>query len=99
MKNNRNPHITKKKQVPKFGTCFFLYPFKTNSLSSIKTKFSYCFCDAKVLITLHCIFDINQKEFFQKQRNLILTKYPNEPGLMSLASSTDKRQYVREEPF
>lgn len=53
MKNNRNPHITKKKQVPKFGTCFFLYPFKTNSLSSIKTKFSYCFCDAKVLTTFH----------------------------------------------
>ena len=95
MKNNRNPHTTKKKQVPKFGTCFFLYPFKTNSLSSIKTKFSYCFCDAKVLTTFHCAFDINQKEFF----NLILIKYPNELGLMSLASSTDKRQYVREEPF
>lgn len=81
MKNNRNPHITKKKQVPKFGTCFFLYPFKSNSLSSIKTKFSYCFCDAKVLTTFHCAFDINQKEFFSKTKESYSYKIPERTRL------------------
>lgn len=66
MKNNRNPHTKRNRfqNSEPVSFCTLLKPI----LSSIKTKFSYCFYDAKVLTTFYCAFDINQKETFFKQK-------------------------------
>lgn len=80
MKNNRNPHITKRNRFRNsepVSFCTLLKPI----LSSIKTKFSYCFCDAKVLTTFHCAFDINQKEFFSKTKESYSYKIPERTRL------------------